>query len=104
MKKSLKKFYTHNNELLAIITLTDIDTIQIKIINLLKFKIQETSDDYLQIFIKKALIKIKEQNPHLSVSYTFVGNTPFIENITISHIHRSTHLDLISEKFGELIA
>jgi len=99
-----RKIYTPNNELFAIMTLTDIDTIQIKITNPFKYKIQETSDDYLQIFLKEALIKIKELNPHLSVNYTFVRNTPFIENITISHIHKSTHLDLISEKFGELIA
>jgi len=99
-----RKIYTHNNELFATMTFPNIDTIQIKIMNPFKYKIQETSEDYLQIFLKEALIKIKEQNPHLSVDYTFVRNTSFIENITISNLHKSTHLDLISEKFGELVA
>jgi len=99
-----RKIYTPNNELFATMTFPNIDTIQIKVMNPFKYKIQETSDDYLQIFLKEALIKIKEQNPQLSVNYTFIRNTPFIESITISHIHRSTHLDLISEKFGELVA
>ncbi|MFX1233527.1 MAG: leucine-rich repeat domain-containing protein [Promethearchaeota archaeon] len=98
-----KRFYTHNNELFAIM-IQKTDTIHIQILNPLRFKIQETSDDYLNIFLKEALLKIKEQNPQLNVDYNFVRNTLFIENITITHVNVSTHLDLITKKFGELIA
>ncbi|MFX0060421.1 MAG: leucine-rich repeat domain-containing protein, partial [Candidatus Heimdallarchaeota archaeon] len=92
-KELQKKFYTHNNELFATMTMTNPNTIQIKIINPYKFKIRETSEPYLQIFLKEALLKVKEENPNLNVQYTFVKNTPFIENITISHILRPAHLD-----------
>jgi len=103
-KEPPRKFYTHNNELFATMTMTDPNTIQIKVINPYKFKIRETSESYLQIFLKEALLKIKEENSNLNVHYTFVKNTPFIENITISHIQRTAHLNLISKKIGELIA
>ncbi|GAG97188.1 unnamed protein product, partial [marine sediment metagenome] len=65
--------------------------------------IQETSERFINVFLKGALIRIKENNPNLSISYRF-KNTDKIEYITISNLSSIEDYDLITEKIRELLA
>ncbi|GAG68083.1 unnamed protein product [marine sediment metagenome] len=102
-----RKIFSNQNQneenLLCILNLYDFKRVEIKFIDPEKSAIQETSERFINIFLKGALIKIKENNPNLSISYRF-KNTDKIEYITISNLSSIDDYDLITTKIRELLA
>ena len=90
--------------LLCILNLYDFKKVEIKFIDPESRAIKETSESFINLFLRGALIKIKENNPNLSVSYSFYKNTDKIEYIHISNLHSIKDYDLITEKIRELLA
>ncbi|KKN18453.1 hypothetical protein LCGC14_0955620 [marine sediment metagenome] len=66
--------------------------------------IKETSEDFLRIFIKEALIKIKETNPNMSLEYHYYKNSDLIDRINITKLSSIIEFDLITAKIRELLA
>lgn len=91
-------------DLLCILNLYDFKQVEIKFINPELRAIKETSESFINLFLRGALIKIKESNPNLSVSYSFFKNTDKIEYIHISNLHSIKDYDLITQKIRELLA
>jgi len=91
-------------DLLCILNLYDFKKVEIKFMNPEIRAIKETSENFINLFLRGALIKIKENNPNLSVSYSFFKNTDKIEYIHISNLHSIRDYDLITEKIRELLA
>jgi len=91
-------------DLLCILNLYDFKKVEIKFMNPEIRAIKETSENFINLFLRGALIKIKENNPNLSVSYSFFKNTDKIEYIHISNLHSIKDYDLITEKIRELLA
>ena len=89
--------------LLCVLNLYDFKKVEIKFIDPEIRGIQETSGNFINIFLKGALIKIKENNPNLSISYQF-KNIDKIEYITISNLSSIEDYDLITAKIRELLA
>ncbi len=89
--------------LLCVLNLYDFKKVEIKFIDPEIRGIQETSGNFINIFLKGALIKIKENNPNLSISYRF-KNIDKIEYITISNLSSIEDYDLITAKIRELLA
>jgi len=102
-----RKIFSNQNQkeedLLCILNLYDFKKVEIKFIDPDKRAIQETSEKFINVFLKGALIKIKENNPNLSISYRF-KNTDKIEYITISNLSSIEDYDLITAKIRELLA
>ena len=102
-----RKIFSNQNQkeenLLCILNLYDFKRVEIKFIDPEKRDIQETSERFINVFLKEALIKIKENNPNLSISYRF-KNTDKIEYITISNLSSIEDYDLITAKIRELLA
>jgi hypothetical protein len=102
-----RKIFSNQNQeeenLLCVLNLYDFKKVEIKFINPEERGIQETSEKFLNIFLKGALIKIKENNPNLSISYRF-KNTDKIEYINISNLSSIEDYDLITVKIRELLA
>jgi len=102
-----RKIFSNQNQkeedLLCILNLFDFKRVEIKFIDPENRAIQETSERFINVFLKGALIRIKENNPNLSISYRF-KNTDKIEYITISNLSSIEDYDLITEKIRELLA
>ena len=89
--------------LLCVLNLYDFKKVEIKFIDREIRGIQETSGNFINIFLKGALIKIKENNPNLSIRYRF-KNVDKIEYIIISNLSSIEDYDLITAKIRELLA
>ncbi|NVM16456.1 MAG: hypothetical protein HWN80_01980 [Candidatus Lokiarchaeota archaeon] len=102
-----RKIFSNQNQeeenLLCVLNLYDFKKVEIKFIDPEKRGIQETSEKFINIFLKGALIKIKENNPNLSISYRF-KNIDKIEFITISNLSSIEDYDIITAKIRELLA
>ena len=102
-----RKIFANQNQkeenLLCILNLYDFKRVEIKFIDPENRAIQETSERFINVFLKGALIRVKENNPNLSISYRF-KNTDKIEYITISNLSSIEDYDLITEKIRELLA
>ena len=97
-----KIFSKENQELICVLNFTDFKDVEIKILNPLEISIRETSEDFINIFLRGALIKIKEKNPNLKLSYKYFKNTNIIENIEISNLNSINDYDLITSKIRQL--
>lgn len=102
-----RKIFSNQNQeeenLLCVLNLYDFKKVEIKFIDPENRGIQETSEKFINIFLKGALIKIKENNPNLSISYRF-KNVDKIEYIIISNLSSIEDYDLITAKIRELLA
>ncbi|NHJ21341.1 MAG: hypothetical protein EAX91_10380 [Candidatus Lokiarchaeota archaeon] len=102
-----RKIFSNQNQeeenLLCVLNLYDFKKVEIKFIDPERRGIQETSENFINIFLKGALIKIKENNPNLSISYRF-KNVDKIEYINISNLSSIDDYDLITAKIRELLA
>ncbi|MFX0077468.1 MAG: hypothetical protein ACFE96_18650 [Candidatus Hermodarchaeota archaeon] len=102
-----RKIFSNQNQeeenLLCVLNLYDFKRVEIKFIDPEKRGIHETSENFINIFLKGALIKIKENNPNLSISYRF-KNVDKIEYINISNLSSIEDYDLITTKIRELLA
>ena len=57
----------------------------------------------MNVFLKGALIKIKETTPNLNVNYDFYKDTKLIEYININNLTSIKDYDLITDKIRELL-
>ena len=95
---------TNEEDLQCVLNLIDLRKVEVKFIDPEKRMIKETSEDFINIFLKGALMKIKELSPNLSVNYKFFKNTDKIEKIFLSNLTSIKDYDLITEKVRELLA
>ncbi|MFX1571852.1 MAG: hypothetical protein ACFFB0_03810 [Promethearchaeota archaeon] len=103
-----RKIFTKNNnkepDLLCVLNFYDLNSVEIKLIDPEKRAIKETSEDFIQIFLKGALIKIKENNSNMDLAYLHFQKTDLIETIKISNLNSISEYDLITSKISELLA
>ncbi len=93
-----------DEELICILNLIDMDELEIKMLQPNKYKIEETSDRFIKIFIKEALIEIKERNPNLKLNYEHIKDTNIIEKIIIKNLNSINDFDLITEKLRKFFS
>ena len=102
-----RKIYSSETEkesnLLAVLNLKDLNKVYVKINEPPLLKITEAMEDFLHIFLKGALIRIKEKNPELDLSYFYHKNTDIIESLEISNLKTIEEYDLITDKITELL-
>ncbi|MFW9867711.1 MAG: hypothetical protein ACFFEN_16575 [Candidatus Thorarchaeota archaeon] len=102
-----KIFSSENDEeskLLCVLNFFDFNRIEIKLINPQELFIEETSDEFIQVFLKGALVKIKDANPDIDLTYDHFKNSNLIERIIISNLKSIQEYDLITSKMRELLA
>ncbi|TFG08992.1 MAG: hypothetical protein EU539_00950 [Promethearchaeota archaeon] len=102
---SLKRkiFSQDHQDLLGILKFIDSETIEIKFLEPDQRSITESSEDFINIFLRGALIPIKEDVPNLQANYEYYKNTNFIEKIIITNVKSIHDFDLVSEKISELL-
>jgi len=101
-----KIFSEDKNEeehLICILNFYDYKKVNIKFIDPEIRAIGETNENFMNIFLKGALIKIKETTPNLNISYDFYKNTKYIEYIYINNLSSIKDYDLITEKIREVL-
>ncbi|MFX0038913.1 MAG: hypothetical protein ACFFCY_10195 [Promethearchaeota archaeon] len=103
-RKIFSKSKGKDEELLCVLNFYDFNRVQIKFIDPEKRSIKETSEDFIHIFLKGALIKIKEDNPNLSIDYSYFKKSEFIENMNINGLKSIKDYDIITSKMRELLA
>lgn len=103
-RKIFSKEGEKETNLLCILNFYDFNEVEIKFIEPETRFIKESSEDFVRIFLKGALIKIKESNPNLSVSYNYYKNTDMIGSMNISNLNSIKEYDLITSKIRELMA
>ena len=103
-RKIFSKSIDNDEELLAILNFYDFNRVEIKIIEPEKRAIKESSEDFVRIFIKGALVEIKEKNPNISREYGYYKNSGLIETITVSNLKSIKDYDIITSKMRELLA
>ncbi|MFX0002780.1 MAG: hypothetical protein ACFE9C_00400 [Candidatus Hodarchaeota archaeon] len=103
-RKIFSKSKGKDEELLCVLNFYDFNRVQIKFIDPEKRSIKETSEDFIYIFLKGALIKIKEDNPNLSLDYSYFKKSEFIESMNIKGLKSIKDYDIITSKMRELLA
>ncbi|MHA1107437.1 MAG: hypothetical protein ACTSPN_17240 [Promethearchaeota archaeon] len=101
-----KIFSEDKNEeehLICILNFYDYKKVNIKFIDPKIRAIDETNENFMNIFLRGALIKIKERTPDLNISYDFYRDTKLIEFININNLTSIKDYDLITEKIRELL-
>jgi len=89
--------------LLCVLNFIDMESIEIKFVNPELKSITETSEGFIKIFLKGALVKLKENHPNLSVSYDHLKDSDVIKLIRISNVNSIAAYDLITDKMRELL-
>ncbi|MBD3338750.1 MAG: hypothetical protein GF353_06565 [Candidatus Lokiarchaeota archaeon] len=103
--KLKRKIFSKNREsLVCVLSFTDFKTIEIKFLNPNDLMIKETLDKFINIFLKGALIQIKENNPELDLHYSYYKNSDIIEAILIKNVNSMDDYDLITDKVEDLLA
>jgi hypothetical protein len=92
-----------DSKLLCVLNFLDFNKVEIKIIDPKEREIKETSEDFYRIFLKEALLKIKDKNPDLDLKYEYFKNTDLIECINILNLKSIQEFDLITSKMRELL-
>ncbi len=103
-RKIFSKSIGNGEELLCVLNFYDFNRVEIKFIDPLKRSIKETSEDFIRIFLKGALIIIKENNPNLSLDYNYFRKTEYIESMSIKGLNSIKDYDIITSKMRELLA
>ncbi|NVM37922.1 MAG: hypothetical protein HWN81_20180 [Candidatus Lokiarchaeota archaeon] len=103
-RKIFSKRNGKDDELLCILNFYDLNRVEIKLIDPGQRVIKETSEDFIRIFLKGGLIKIKEINPDLTLKYEHFKNTELIEQIIINNLGSINEYDIITSKMRELFA
>ena len=103
-----RKIFSKENDdqehLLCILNFNDFNKLDIKFIEPEQSGIKETSEEFINLFLKEALVKIKDSTPDLSIEYDFLKNTNIIESIHINNLTKIHDYDLITEKVQELLS
>jgi len=103
-RKIFSKSRSKDEELLCILNFYDFTRVELKLINPELRSIKETSEDFIRIFLKGALIKIKEENPKLTLEYNYFKKSEFIEEMIITNLRSIQEYDIITSKMRELLA
>jgi len=102
-----RKIFSKENDdqevLLCVLNFIDMENIEIKFINPELKSITETSEGFIKIFLKEALVKLKENHPNLSVGYEHLKDSDVIKLIRISNVNSINAYDLITDKMRELL-
>ncbi|MFX1339274.1 MAG: hypothetical protein ACFFDK_11750 [Promethearchaeota archaeon] len=98
-----KIFSKDDQDLLCVLNFTDFNQIEIKFIDPETRHIKETSEEFISIFLRGALIPIKEKHPELKLKYIGFKNSDIIEKIQITNITSINDYDLITDKIRELL-
>ncbi|MFX0030103.1 MAG: hypothetical protein ACFE8B_12895 [Candidatus Hermodarchaeota archaeon] len=103
-----RKIFSNGEEkeskLICVLNFLDLHFVDIKLINPQESSIRETSEDFITIFLRGALLKIKDDNPDLDLEYEYFKNSKLIERIKISNLKSIQEFDLITSKMRELLA
>lgn len=89
--------------LLCVLNFIDMENIEIKFVNPELRAITEASEDFIKIFLKGALVKLKENHPNLDVNYEHLKNSEIIKLIKISNVNSIKAYDLITNKMRQLL-
>ncbi|MFX0069967.1 MAG: hypothetical protein ACFFAO_02655 [Candidatus Hermodarchaeota archaeon] len=98
-----KIFSKDNKELLGVLKFIDNNKIEIKVLEPELRNIEESSEEFVNLFLRGALVPIKEKIPDLQLKYEYFKKTNFIEKITINNIKSIDDFDLISDKITQLL-
>jgi len=98
-----KIFSKDDQDLLCVLNFIDFNQIEIKFIDPEIRNIKETSEGFISIFLRGALIPIKEKHPELKLNYISFKNSDIIEKIQINNITSINDYDLITDKIRELL-
>ncbi len=90
-------------KLLAILNFISMKEITIKFLYPEESSIRESSEDFIKIFIKEALVKVKEKNPDLKVNYEYLKKSDLINSIKILNVRTMEDFDLITSKIQDLL-
>lgn len=90
-------------ELLCILNFKDFHTVEIKFLDPEARGFKETSEDFLDLFVRGALIEIKEKNSDMDLKYHFYKDSDIIESITIQNLNTISEYDLITSKISILL-
>lgn len=101
--KIKSKIFSEDDNLLCVLNFIDSNMIDIKFIEPEVRNIQETSENFIGIFLREALLPIKDKNPELELNYRYYKNSNIIENIEILNIKSIKDFDLIVAKLRELL-
>ncbi|MHA2399569.1 MAG: hypothetical protein ACXADU_11865, partial [Promethearchaeota archaeon] len=66
--------------------------------------VRETSEEFIRIFLRGALLRIKDSNPELLLEYDHFKDTDLIECIKVLNLKSIQDYDLITSKMRELLA
>ncbi len=103
-KKIKRKIFSKDDQdLLCVLNFIDFNHIEIKFIDPDTRNIKETSEGFISIFLRGALIPIKEKYPEMRLDYIHFKDSNIIEKIQISNITSINDYDLITSKIRELL-
>jgi hypothetical protein len=103
-RKIFSKDDEKESKLLCILNFLDFNQVEIKFIDPLGKIIKETSEDFIQIFLRGALLQIKDSNPDLDLKYDYFKSSDSIEYINIFNLKSIHEFDIITSKMRELLA
>ena len=103
-RKIFSKGKEKESKLLCVLNFLDFNKVEIKLLDPMDREIRETSEDFIGIFLRGALLKIKDINPDLDLNYDYFKNSKLIERIKISNLKTIQEFDLITSKMRELLA
>jgi hypothetical protein len=103
-RKIFSKEEEKESKLLCVLNFVDFNNVEIKLINPENRSIRESSEDFITIFLRGALLKIKDKNPDLELKYDYFKNSELIECIKLSNLKSIQEFDLITSKMRELLA
>jgi len=103
-RKIFSKGKEKESKLLCVLNFLDFNKVEIKLLDPMDREIRETSEDFISIFLRGALLKIKDINPDLDLNYDYFKNSKLIERIKISNLKTIQEFDLITSKIRELLA
>ena len=102
-RKIFSKEDSDEDVLLCVLNFIDMEKIEIKFVNPELRSITETSEKFIKILLKGALVKLKENYPDLSLNYEHLKDSDVIKLIRISNVNSIEAYDLITDKMRELL-
>ena len=102
-RKIFLKGEDDEEDLVCVLKFIDMERIEIKFVNPKLKSITETSEDFIKIFLKEALVKLKENHQKLDLSYEHLENSNVIKTIKIFNVNSIDAYDLITTKVRELL-
>ena len=103
-RKIFSKGEEKDSKLLCVLNFLDFNHVEIKLIEPQDRSIRESSENFITIFLRGALLKIKDDNPDLELNYDYFKNSKLIECINLTNLKSIQEFDLITSKMRELLA